>query len=161
MWINYTEEITDSVDELTTREKKREADRAVSDRLKMLRLLKSGTCRSLARAASVLGYSERQLQRWWKSYREEGLEALLEVKKPGGQDEKVTPEAWEALEAKMKQGRIARLKDAQQFLREEFDIHYKSESGISRLFKRRGVKLKTGRPRHKDADPEAQEAFKK
>lgn len=80
---------------------------------------------------------------------------------PGGKNERITPEAWEALTKRMKAGEIARLKDVQRFLREEFGIEYESVSGISRLFDRRGVKLKTGRPRHKDADPEAQEAFKK
>jgi transposase len=62
----------------------------------------------------------------------------------------------------MKAGRIGRLKDAQAFLQEEFGITYESESGISRLFRRRGVKPnRAGRPRHRDADPEAQTAFKK
>lgn len=161
MWIDYTEEITESVDELRALEKKRASQRSVADRLKMLRLLKSGQCRSQRQAADVLGYSRRQLGRWLNTYRAGGLEALCEVGSPGGKQERVTPEAWEALCEKMKAGEIARLKDAKTFLREEFGVEYKSESGISRLFQRHGVKLKTGRPRHRDADPEAQAAFKK
>jgi transposase len=127
----------------------------------MLRLLKSGRCRSRSQVADVLGYSERQLGRWFDTYRSGGLEALCRTEKPGGKDERVTEEAWKALCKKMKAGEVARLKDAQTFLREEFGIEYESESGISRLFKRRGAKLKTGRPRHRDADPERQATFKK
>lgn len=161
MWIDYTEEISESVDRLRALEKKRSSERSVADRLKMLRLLKSGQCRSRRQAADLLGYSERQLSRWFQTYREEGLEGLCEVDSPGGMDERVTPEAWEALTERMKAGEVARLKDAQRFLEEEFGIEYESVSGISRLFDRRGVKLKTGRRRHKDADPGAQETFKK
>lgn len=161
MWIDYTEEISESTQQLRRLEKKRSANRSVADRLKMLRLLKSGQCRSRSQVADLLGYSKRQLDRWFRTYREEGLEGLCQVETPGGPSEKVTPEAWDALTEKMKAGEIARLKDAQQFLKEQFGIEYESVSGISRLFDRRGVKLKTGRPRHKDADPEAQETFKK
>ena len=161
MWIDYADKITESASELRALEKKRSAERSVADRLKMLRLLKSEKCRSRSQVADVLGYSERQLGRWFDTYRSGGLEALCRTEKPGGKDERVTEEAWEALCEQMKAGEIARLKDAQTFLQEEFGIEYESESGISRLFKRRGVKLKTGRPRHRDADPEAQTAFKK
>lgn len=161
MWIDYTDEIEESPEELRALEKRRSAERSVADRLKMLRLLKSEQCRSRRQAAEVLGYSERQLGRWFDTYRTEGLDGLASVEAPGGRSERVTPEAWEALQEEMKQGRIGRLKDAQAFLLEEHGIEYESESGISRLFKRRGVKLKTGRPRHRDADPEAQAAFKK
>ena len=63
----------------------------------MLRLLKEGTCRSRRQLAGVLGYSERQLKRWFDAYRAGGLEALLERKAPGGRAEAVTPEAWAGL----------------------------------------------------------------
>jgi transposase len=161
MWIDYTEKISESADELRALEKRRSSDRSVADRLKMLRLLKAGQCQSQQEAADVLGYSRRQVGRWLSTYREDGLVALCHTQKPGGKDERVTEEAWKALCKKMKAGEVARLKDAQTFLREEFGIEYESESGISRLFKRRGAKLKTGRPRHRDADPERQATFKK
>lgn len=161
MWIDYTDEIEEPVEELRALEKRRCDERSVADRLKMLRLLKSEQCRSRRQAAEVLGYSERQLGRWFETYRSEGLDGLTAVSAPGGREERVTPEAWEALREEMKAGRVTRLKDAQAFLQEQYSIAYESESGLSRLFKRRGVKLKTGRPRHKDADAEAQAAFKK
>jgi hypothetical protein len=42
--------------------------RPLTDRLKLLRLLKTRTVPSLRAAAPLLGYSERQLQRWWGIY---------------------------------------------------------------------------------------------
>ena len=69
----------------------------------------------------------------------------------GGSSERVSEEAWAALCEKMKRGEIARLEEARQFLAEEHGICYRSVSGVSRLFKRRGAKLKTGRPRHRKA----------
>ncbi len=46
-------------------------------RVRMLRLLKSGECRNLGEAAQALGYSWRQCQRWFASYQEGGVEELL------------------------------------------------------------------------------------
>ena len=60
----------------------------------------------------------------------------------------------------MRAGRVARLREAQAFLRDRHGIAY-SLNGISLLFKRHRVKLKTGRRRHRKADAAAQAAFKK
>lgn len=152
MRIDYTEKITESVEYLRALEKTRPEKRSVADRLKMLRLLKSGQCQSRSEAAELLGYSERQLDRWFQSYRTTGLEELCRVGSPGGRKEKVTPEAWDALLERAKAGTITRLKDAQQFLKEEFGIEYKSISGLRRLFDRRGIGFK--RHRRETSDPQ-------
>jgi transposase len=126
----------------------------------MLRLLKTGAYRSRRALADVLGYSERQLHRWFVAYREGGLGAMLAYGTPAGAAERVTAEAWAGLEAEMAAGRIGRLKDAQAYLADHHGIAY-SVGGLSDLFQRRKVKLKTGRPRHVKASAEEQEAFKK
>lgn len=64
----------------------------------------------------MLGYSERQLKRWFDAYRDGGLEMVLERGKPGGSPELVTPEAWAGLEEEMKAGRIGQLEDARRYL---------------------------------------------
>ena len=46
-------------------------------RVRMIRLLKSEECPNLGEAAQALGYSWRQCQRWFTSYKEGGLEELL------------------------------------------------------------------------------------
>ena len=159
MWIDYSISITESVAELQARERAVRGQRA-ADRVKLLRLLKSGAARSVRQGAAMLGYSERQAQRWWECYARGGLAALLDVGWPGGSRERITPEAWADLSAQMRAGAIGRLKDAQAYLRERWGLTYCLD-GISKLFIRRKTKLKTGRPRHRHAEAAAQAAFKK
>jgi transposase len=159
MWIDYRERIAEGEEELRALER-RARGRAAADRIKLLRLLKSGRERSLRRAAAVLGYSERHAQRWWRRYAAGGLAMLLAEAPREGRRERITPAAWAALDGEMRAGRVARLREAQAFLRERFGVVY-SLNGVSLLFKRRKVKLKTGRRRHRGADPAAQAAFKK
>jgi transposase len=160
MWINnYPEMIAESPEELLQREKSLRGS-PLESRVKMLRLLKNGRYRSRRSLAEVLGYSSRQLGRWWKSYRHGGLDALLEFHRPPGKEEYITEEALQALEEQMKQGNIARLEECRIFLAENFGIHYEGVSGLSRLFDRHQSKLKTGRRRHRKASQIQQEAFK-
>ena len=159
MYLRYDEIITEAPDDLLRIERQHRAS-PVAPRLKMLRLLKSGAYRSRRALASVLGYSERQLHRWFETYRTKGLDAMLAYETSRGPRERVTPEAWEALEGEMEAGQIGRLEDAQRFLADEHGIAY-SIGGLSGLFQRRKTKLKTGRPRHVEASAEEQEAWKK
>jgi len=158
MWIDYSMRISETADELRGRERAVRGQRA-ADRVKLLRLLKSGAARSLRQAAAMLGDSERQAPRWWGCYASGGLPAVLAVGRPGGSQERITPEAWADLSGQMRAGAIGRLKDAQAYLQEQWGISYCLD-GISKLFIRRKTKLKTGRPRHREADAAAQAAFK-
>ncbi len=131
-------------------------------RVRMLRLLKSEECTNLGEVAQALGYSWRQCQRWFASYREDGLDELLKSRVgERGRQELVTPEAFEDLEEAMKKGEIATISEADQFLRDRHGIEYAHPDGVGQLLRRRKVKKKTGRPRHEKADPKEQEAFKK
>jgi transposase len=131
-------------------------------RVRMLRLLQSEECRNLGEAAKTLGYSWRQCQRWFASYRKGGLQELLKSRVgERGRQELVTPEAFEELEEAMKKGQIATIRQADEFLRERHGIEYAHPDGVGQLLRRRKVKLKTGRPRHEKVDQEEQEAFKK
>lgn len=77
-------------------------------RVKMLRLLKSAECSNLGEAAKALGYSRRQCQRWFLTYKQEGLEKLLVSRvSERGPIELVTEGAFEELEEAMKGGEIA------------------------------------------------------
>lgn len=162
MWINnYPEMIAESYEELLKQEKRLRGS-PLESRIKMLRLLKGGAYRSQLQLTEVLGYSSRQLGRWWKTYQRDGLDALLAYQRSSsGRAERITEEALDALEEKMKQGSISTLREARNFLAERFSIHYKGVSGLSRLFKRYQIKLKTGRRRHRKASEEQQAAFKK
>lgn len=160
MWINYGARIPQSPTALLALEKQLRG-RPLADRVKLLRLLKTQTVRSLRAAAPVLGYSERQRQRWWATYTTRGLEALVRWQPRPGRQEHVSPEAWTALATEMRAGRVARLKEAQRYLREHWRTEYRSLNGLSQLFKRHKTTLKTGRRRHRQANPAAQAAFKK
>lgn len=130
-------------------------------RVKMLRLLKSEECSNLGEAAEALGYSRRQCQRWFLSYKQEGLEKLLVSRvSERGPTELITEEAFEELEEAMKRGEIATIAQAHRFLRQR-GVHYAHPESVGALLRRRKVKLKTGRPRHEKTDKEDQEAFKK
>lgn len=158
--ILYPQVVTEDQNELEKLEKRHRYTH-LFQRVRMLRLLKSGECSNLGEAAEALGYSWRQCQRWFASYRHGGLEELLKSKvDERARQELVTPEAFEELQEAMKRGEIATIGQAHEFLRER-GIEYSHPDGVGQLLRRRKVKLKTGRPRHEKADPQEQEAFKK
>ena len=124
-------------------------------RVRMIRLLKSEECTNLGEAARALGYSWRQCQRWFASYKKGGLDELLKSRvSERGRQELVTPEAFEDLQEAMKRGEIATISEADEFLRERHGIEYAHPDGVGQLLRRRKVKKKTGRPRHEEADPQ-------
>jgi transposase len=160
MWTDYGERMTQSPPALLAVERQLRG-RPRTDRLKLLRALQTRTVRSLRAAAPLLGYSERQLQRWWATYTTGGLEALPSRRPRAGRQEQVSAEAWNALTVEMQAARLARLKAVQRYLRERWGIDYHSLHGISQPCKRRKTKLKTGRRRHRQANLAAQAAVKK
>jgi transposase len=159
--IRYPQVIEEDPEELKELEKRHRYSH-LFQRVRMLRLLKSEECTNLGEAAQALGYSWRQCQRWFRSYQEGGIEELLISRvSERGRQELVTEEAFEDLKEAMKKGQIATISEADEFLRERHGIQYAHPDGVGQLLRRRKVKLKTGRPRHEEADPEQQEAFKK
>src|SRR6187455_1754672 len=118
-------------------------DKSRADRVRMLRFLKEERVAGVSQAAEVLGYSVRTAQRWWQCYREGGSAGLLAAPGRRGMVERITPEAWEGLQAEMRAGHIGGLHEAQIYLRDTWHIAYGIDA-ISKLFRRR--KLKTGRP---------------
>jgi transposase len=122
-------------------------------RVRMLRLLKSGECSNLAQAADALGYSWRQCQRWFASYSHGALQELLKSRvDERARQELVTPEAFEELQEAMMKGQIATIGQAHRFLSERHGIEYSHPDGVGQLLRRHKVKLKTRRPRHEKAD---------
>ncbi|MCG5239930.1 helix-turn-helix domain-containing protein [Azospirillum doebereinerae] len=156
----FSRQIQEDVADLKSREKEPFA-KGIADRIRFLRLLKEGHAERLADVAALLGYHLRTVQRWWQTYRAGGLAALLPGPPHRGASERITPEAWTGLRAEMEAGHIGSLHDAQVYLRDHWSIDYGIDA-ISKLFRRRKTKLKTGRPHHrKAASPAVQAAFKK
>ncbi|HZY65137.1 MAG TPA: helix-turn-helix domain-containing protein [Rubrobacteraceae bacterium] len=158
--IDYPREISEDPGELEKLEKRHRYTH-LFHRVRMLRLLKSGECSSLREAAERLGYSWRQCQRWFATYRQKGLgELLVSRVNERVPSELVTDEAFEELEESMKRGEIATVGQAHRFLLER-GVSYTHPESVGGLLRRRKVKLKAGRPRHEKADRKEQEAFKK
>src|SRR5215467_5189870 len=160
MRIRYPKAIQESEEELTRLEQSLRGQKT-ADRVRMLRLLKSGAVKSLKECAPLVGYSAIQLTRWWERYRAEGLSAMLKQHKPVGKGSRLTPEAWAGLRHSMRAGHIATMQDARNYLEREWGISYKNGKSLWWLFKKHRVKWKTGRRRQKKANAEQQAAFKK
>jgi transposase len=160
MRIKYPQAIQESEEELTKLEQRLRGQKTVH-RVRMLRLLKSATVKSLKDCAPLVGYSVTQLTRWWECYRAEGLTGLLKQQKPVGKASRLTPEAWAGLMQAMRAGRIATMQEARNYLEREWGIRYKNGKSLWWLFKKHRVKWKTGRRRHKKAHAEQQAALKK
>ena len=160
MRIKYPQVIQESEEELMRLEQSLRGQKA-ADRVRMLRLLTSATVKSLKECAPMIGYSVIQLTRWWERYRAEGLAGVLKQHKPTGKTSRLTPEAWAGLMQAMRAGRIATMQEARNYLQREWGIRYKNGKSLWWLFKKHRVKCKTGRRRHKKANAEQQDAFKK
>ena len=160
MRITYPKVIQESEEELTSLEQRLRGQKT-ADRVRVLRLLKSGTVKSLKDCAPLVGYSVIQLTRWWERYRAEGLAGVLKQHKPVGKASQLTPQAWAGLLQAMRAGHIATMQEARNYLEREWGIRYKNGKSLWWLFKKHRVKWKTGRRRHKKANAEQQAAFKK
>lgn len=159
--ILYSRAITEDLDDLKELEKYHRYSH-LFQRARMLRLLKSEECSNLGEVARALGYSWRQCQRWFAFYQKGGIEELLKSRvHERGRQELVTPEALEDLKETMKMGEIATIGQADEFLRERHGIEYAHPDGVGQLLRRHKIKLKTGRPRHEEADQGERDAFKK
>ena len=160
MRTDYPAAISESEQALARRERALRGD-ARQARVRMLRLLKGGAAPSLPRCAPLVGYSPRQLARWWARDKARGLAGLLGGRPRRGKASRLTPQAYTALEAQMRAGRAATLKDAKAYLAREWGIAYGSVSGGWGQLRKRKAKPKTGRRRQGQADGAQQEAFKR
>lgn len=156
--MDYSAKIGEELDFLQQAEKQRGSalDR---DRIRFLRLLKSGQATTQAAAGAAIGLGQRQAQRLWKTYQQGGLDALMS---------KAAQRGWGKLSSfqisQLRQFLLAdqaqTLADIQDFLKSSFAIDY-TIGGLSHLCKRLKIKQKTGRPVNVRQQPGAVEAFKK
>lgn len=159
MRTDYPSVITESVEDLRAAEQRVRGER-VAPRARMLVLLKTGATPTLATCAAMLGFSPRGVARWWATYRQGGLAALLVQRPRRGRPARLSAVALTGLAAVMATGAIATLKDAQRYLADEWGIVYPSLNGVWHQLHKHRIKLKTGRRRHQQADAAAQAAFK-
>lgn len=156
--INYAAKIKESVEELYVLERKA-GTAIVRDRLRFLRLLKSGTAATPPAAGVAVSYKKAWSYQLWNRYAAKGLSALSEYPFKGtkprldsGQQQQFT--------VSLATDNIATLADVAALLKEQTGISY-TVGGMCYVMKRLGIKKKTGRPCHIHKDEVATEAFKK
>jgi transposase len=149
------------IEELSFLEKQeRHAGKAiVRDRIRFLRLLKSGQYVSQRAAGQAIGLQERQSQRLFQLYRQQGYAGLTS---PGYLHRlgKLSCSQISQLQAYLRQDLASTLSDVQHYLAAEFSVDY-TVSGLCKLFQRLKIKLKTGRPANIRQDEGQAVAFKK
>jgi transposase len=156
--INYAEQIKESAEELYVLERKAGAA-IVRDRLRLLRLLKSGTATIPPAAGALVSYKKAWSYQLWKRYTAKGLSALSEYPFKGTTP-RLDHEQQQQFTASLAKDNISTLADAAALLETQTGIRY-TIGGMCYVMKRLGIKKKTGRPCHIHKDQAATEAFKK
>lgn len=158
--LNYKEIIDEDVESLQECERQQKHAK-LRDRVRMLRLLKSGKARSLAVAGSMVGISASQAGTLFRQYRQEGLSEFTRWRY-GGNHRKLTAEQQQELVSRMSEtpNDFSSQSALGQYIFQSFGVRY-TQSGISVLCSRNGIKAKVGRPRNKASSEEEQQAYKK
>lgn len=133
-------------------------------RLQAIVLARQG--RTFQEIARILDAGSRSVQGWVKRYNQHGVDGLQH--RPGqGRHGKLSAQDKERLCARIEAGPrkeesvcTLRGKDILSILQKEFGKLYHL-NGVYRLLHRLGYSSLVPRPRHRQANPEAQEAFKK
>ena len=143
-------------------ERELRADRA--KRLRTVLLAKQGF--TAPEIATCTGFSRRMVQKWVERYNAEGL-AGLETKPGRGRKPPLTPEQEEQLQQRLDAGPLPddgvctlRGQDVRRILESEYG-QLRSLSAVYGLLHRLGYSSLVPRPQHPQADPAAQEEFKK
>lgn len=136
-----------------------EQDAEVKPRLHALWLVRGG--RRLGEVADVVGVDYRTVQRWVAWYRAGGLDAVASRHMGGvGQPSRLTAEQQEETAREVASGRFRTAADIRGWVAETFRVRY-TEGGMYSLLARLRCAPKVPRPLHEQADPAAQEAWKK
>jgi transposase len=138
------------------------ADRA--KRLRTVLLAKQGF--TAPEIATCTGFSRRMVQKWVERYNGEGLVGL-ETKPGRGRKPPLAPEQAAQLQQRLDAGPLLddgvctlRGRDVQQILEREFG-QLRCLSAVYGLLHQLGYSSLVPRPQHPEADPAAQEEFKK
>ena len=99
-------------------------------KIQALYLFKTGQIKTIKEIANALGVHRVSVQRWFKQYAEEGLEALLTVKKQTGRPKAISSVAERELQKKLhdKNNEFKNYADIQEWLLSEYGeyINYKT-----------------------------------
>ena len=143
---------------------KKEPNPRVRQRLLAVRLVVMGN--NVPQAAKAVGLKQRQTRNWIHRFNAKGINGLRDRPRPG-QPVKLPPQKEQAFRERIEKGAIQkdptsnlRVKDIQRILQEEFGADY-CLGGTYFLLHRLGFSSLVPRPRHPQADLQAQAKFKK
>ncbi len=156
--MNYQELISETSDHLIKLERET-GDLKARDRVRFIRLLKTGKAATQSAAGALIDLGVRQSQRLWKQYREDGLSAMCRSNYQGGVA-KLDDSGKARLVERLKDDDISSLEQARALLEQNFGVEY-TVGGVGYLFKRLKIKLKTGRPHNVKQDAEQKQEFAK
>lgn len=156
--LDYGRAIKESKGRLFNLER-RQTKALLRDRMRFLRLLKSGECPTQAQAGKAIGLGLRGAEKLWKKYCLEGLQGLLRYPYQG-KKEKLSEEQKQQFQEELSKDNMQGLKQACRYVEEQNGVHY-SVSAMHYVFKRLKVKKKTGRPVHYRKDTKGEKRFKK
>ena len=112
-------------------------------------------------AAAAVGADRTSVQRWLRWYRAGGLAAVRSHRRGGpGKPCFLTEEQQERLVAEAAKGMFGTAAAVRDWLEAQFGVVY-AVGSLYTLLPRLGIRLKVPRPRHPNADPQAQTAWKK
>jgi transposase len=139
---------------------RREPDAELKPRLHALWLLRGN--HSARATAQLVGVHYATLMQWLAWYRQGGVAEVRRHKHGGrqGRAALLTADQLAQLTAQAAQGAFRTAADVRQWVADTFGVHYQGRS-IYSLLQRLGWKPKRPRPQAVNADPAAQEAWKK
>lgn len=156
--LDYRKAIKESEKQLRNLER-HQSKALLRDRIRFLRLLKSGECSSQGKAGKQIGLKLRASEKLWSNYRTEGIKGLLAYPYKGSKG-KLSEAQKQQLQDELSKDQIQSLVQACRYVEKQFKLHYTTR-GIGYVFERLKVKKKTGRPVHQHKDEKGERRFKK
>lgn len=156
--LNYSEAIKESAARLLEVERGQKKA-LLRDRVRLVRLLKSGQCSSQKKAGEHIGLSLRESQRVWALYRKGGLKGLLDYPFKG-KPRRLSDQQCLELEQSLSKDQIQTLREARDFIQQHLGVSY-TVGGVHYVFQCLKIKKKTGRPSSVRKDEKGSKAFKK
>ncbi len=156
--LDYQKVIKES-EPLLQRLEKAQTKALLRDRMRFLRLLKSGECSSLAKAGRQIGLKLRASEKLWRKYREADVQALLDYPFKGYSG-RLAPEQKQQLEEELHSVGLQSLQEGCHFVEKTFGVSY-TLPGIRYVFQGLKIKKKTARPTHVHKDEQGEKQFKK
>ena len=153
-------DVKESLDDLA--EKLRHVETSTAkERLQVLYWLKQDNAPSISAIAKAVGKHRNTVQTWLSNYREGGVKAMLEVKKPPGGIRVIPQWAERALAKRLQESQGFQSYGAvQQWLAETLGVEAEYHAVYQMTRYRLKAKLKVARPQNYKQDSEQRAAFK-